>query len=796
MANPYEILIKVMAAGGQAVAEFDKIGKSSERMARKTDDETKKAQISLDAFGKKAAVTGGALLAAAGTMAFALKGTVTSAQEAEAAQLKLQNTIDGSAQLGPKSMKAFNDQAKAIQLMTVASDEAVNGIQSMLGQFGLTQRQVLSLTPLVVDISRKMGIDYVAAAKAVAKATDGSAGALKKLGINVDEAKFKLDPFAATMEALRRSAGGFAEQEGKTFAGQMAILGNQTDELKESLGRGVLSVMTQILPVVQDVTGAFIGLDDATGGAVGTTLAIGTGLAAVVGGGALVVSTIIKISTAYKTLAASQALAARATTAAIPVAGLLAAAATAVMVGAKIGVAIGGGAEQAERGYAKAFDAKNSSEVMRGFFMAAEGEAKKSTGSISNIFKGLFKGGVQSLEAGDGLFGNIGNLTKNLVNNLSAGGVTTAFKKMLTLDPEAARSVLAYIGTHDDLKAKLLEMGVPLDQYKKWSRDTIDTNHDGTQSVEEITASWEEAAKKVEALGNAVGAAGANSRLFVTATNAAETATKGLKTAQEAYLQALKDGDPQGIADAQLALSGALLGLAAANDAVTDAAIKQARAQLDLQTLIKDPKAYKDAVAELQGLADQMNGPLRDAILGRIDDMTALRFAAGEPINLNDAAMLASLGRLLAAGKLTQDQIDSLLAPKTFQGFDTHPLTYAMYEVEHAAWQALRRTLRAQGAKVSEAGPEPVPPANRQFRAMGGPVNAGMPYVVGERGPELFVPRGSGNIIANNRLGGGGTYNVTVNASPLSSPADVGAAVVDALAAYNRRNGPLPVRVA
>ena len=119
-------------------------------MARKTDDETKKAQISLDAFGKKAAVTGGALLAAAGTMAFALKGTVTSAQEAEAAQLKLQNTIDGSAQLGPKSMKAFNDQAKAIQLMTVASDEAVNGIQSMLGQFGLTQRQVLSLTPLVV----------------------------------------------------------------------------------------------------------------------------------------------------------------------------------------------------------------------------------------------------------------------------------------------------------------------------------------------------------------------------------------------------------------------------------------------------------------------------------------------------------------------------------------------------------------------------------------------------------------------------------------------------------------------
>jgi hypothetical protein len=474
--------------------------------------------------------------------------------------------------------------------------------------------------------------------------------------------------------------------------------------------------------------------------------------------------------------------------AAIPVAGFIAAAAAAVVIGGKIGVAIGGGAEQAEKGYAKAFDAKNAKETMEGFFSAAEGEAKKSTGGFANIFKGL---GAMAL-GGIGISGPLNNLIKDL----SAGGVTTAFKKMLTLDPESARSVLAYIGTHDDLKAKLLDMGVPLEQYKKWSRDTIDTNHDGTQSVEEITASWEEAAKKVEALGNAVGAAGANSRLFVTATNAAKTATKGLKTAQEAYLQAVKDGDPQGIADAQLALSGALLGLAAANDAVTDAAIKQAEAQLNLQTLIKDPEAYEGEVTRLQNLADQMTGPLRDAILGRIDDLTALALKAGTKIDLNDAAMLTSLARLKDAGRITQEQIDSLLAPKTFQGFDTHPLTYAMYEVEHAAWQALRRTLRAQGAKVSDAGPEPVPPATRQFRAMGGPVNGGMPYVVGERGPELFVPRGSGSIIANNRLGGGGTFNVTVNASPLSSPADVGAAVVDALAAYNRRNGPLPVRVA
>jgi len=47
-------------------------------------------------------------------------------------------------------------------------------------------------------------------------------------------------------------------------------------------------------------------------------------------------------------------------------------------------------------------------------------------------------------------------------------------------------------------------------------------------------------------------------------------------------------------------------------------------------------------------------------------------------------------------------------------------------------------------------------------RATGGPVSAGTAYVVGERGPELFVPGSSGSIIPNG-AGGGTTINLTVN---------------------------------
>ena len=42
------------------------------------------------------------------------------------------------------------------------------------------------------------------------------------------------------------------------------------------------------------------------------------------------------------------------------------------------------------------------------------------------------------------------------------------------------------------------------------------------------------------------------------------------------------------------------------------------------------------------------------------------------------------------------------------------------------------------------------------FRANGGPVAAGMPYVVGERGAELFVPSSSGTIVSNSQLQSGG----------------------------------------
>ena len=87
-------------------------------------------------------------------------------------------------------------------------------------------------------------------------------------------------------------------------------------------------------------------------------------------------------------------------------------------------------------------------------------------------------------------------------------------------------------------------------------------------------------------------------------------------------------------------------------------------------------------------------------------------------------------------------------------------------------------------------------------RWSGGPVEENRPYVVGEKGPELFVPSSYGRIVdtfGTNKMmnasmggtgfGGGNTYNISVNVPPTADTTSVGKTLVEAISAYERRNG-------
>lgn len=116
-----------------------------------------------------------------------------------------------------------------------------------------------------------------------------------------------------------------------------------------------------------------------------------------------------------------------------------------------------------------------------------------------------------------------------------------------------------------------------------------------------------------------------------------------------------------------------------------------------------------------------------------------------------------------------------------------------------------RNTLNAisQGNFVGGSGPNAPDMKPIEFRAAGGPVRGMRPYVVGEKGPELFVPRISGSIIPNHRLGSspgtglegaqlggaGSGANITINqtmpatATPEQASAAAGGRIVAALEA-------------
>lgn len=125
------------------------------------------------------------------------------------------------------------------------------------------------------------------------------------------------------------------------------------------------------------------------------------------------------------------------------------------------------------------------------------------------------------------------------------------------------------------------------------------------------------------------------------------------------------------------------------------------------------------------------------------------------------------------AGKWVTDKLDSIvkfftgMPGKLFGGISA--LTDTLLSPFKGAFNAIASLWNRTVGKLSFEVPSWVPglggkgfsmPTIPEFRAAGGPVTAGSPYIVGERGPELFVPNSSGGIVPNHQLGTGAAINI------------------------------------
>ncbi len=73
--------------------------------------------------------------------------------------------------------------------------------------------------------------------------------------------------------------------------------------------------------------------------------------------------------------------------------------------------------------------------------------------------------------------------------------------------------------------------------------------------------------------------------------------------------------------------------------------------------------------------------------------------------------------------------------------------------------------------------------------ANGGSVMGGKPIIVGEKGPELFVPGSNGGIVPNHAMGGN-TYSITVQAG-VGDPRMIGQQVVEYIKRFEQASGPV-----
>jgi ribosomal protein S14 len=189
-----------------------------------------------------AATAAGAAVAAAAIFKFG-SDSVKAYTEAQQSSLRLHEAFRKFPALASTNQAALEGLNSELAKKTRFDDDATASGQAVLAQFKLTGTQITELTPLMQDYAAKTGKDIPAAATVLGKAMLGQGKALKGIGISFKDAGSTGANFDQVMAGLRTQVGGFAEQEGKTAAGQAEILKNQFGELQEAVGEKLLPAL-------------------------------------------------------------------------------------------------------------------------------------------------------------------------------------------------------------------------------------------------------------------------------------------------------------------------------------------------------------------------------------------------------------------------------------------------------------------------------------------------------------------------------------------------------------------------
>jgi hypothetical protein len=202
----------------------------------------------LGKFGKVA----GAAFAAAGVAAAAYAGKllidgVKSAIEDEAAQAKLATTLTNVTGATNSQIAAVESQILKTSLLTGLTDDELRPSFERLVRATGDSDAALKLQATAIDVAAGSGKSLEAVTNAMAKAQEGNAGALAKLGIGLSAAELKTMSMEEITAKLAETFGGQAAEKADTFAGKMDRLKVAFNEGKETVGAFVLDAITPMI---------------------------------------------------------------------------------------------------------------------------------------------------------------------------------------------------------------------------------------------------------------------------------------------------------------------------------------------------------------------------------------------------------------------------------------------------------------------------------------------------------------------------------------------------------------------
>jgi hypothetical protein len=188
-----------------------------------------------------AAISAGALLAA------------KSAAEDEQSSAQLANTLKNVVGATDSTVKSVEDYINKTTLATGIADDKLRPAFQRLVMSTKDVGDAQKLTNLAMEIATAKHIDVQAAANALAKAHDGNMGALKRLGVSLDETTVKNKDFGAAVVQLGDQFKGSLAANADTAAGKLQIMQNSVLEAKESVGYALLPALESLTAVFQKI---------------------------------------------------------------------------------------------------------------------------------------------------------------------------------------------------------------------------------------------------------------------------------------------------------------------------------------------------------------------------------------------------------------------------------------------------------------------------------------------------------------------------------------------------------------